>query len=119
LSGTFLFLSGAKTADLTRLPPSAKAEEPDGNSVLLGISRLLSTAATALTQVNRTAVQPGMKRDLDHLREQAERARRWAAAIPDPMMREQLEIVARDYDAMIENMEHGPCMTELRDGSDN
>ena len=60
-----------------------------------------------------------MRRDLDHLREQAERAWRWAAAIPDPTVRQRLEVVARDYEEMIRNAERRPRSDTLRNGSDD
>ena len=41
-----------------------------------------------------------MAYDPDHLREQAERARRWAEWTPDPIDRERIEAVARDYERM-------------------
>ena len=35
---------------------------------------------------------------LDHLRQQANRAKRWAESIPDPRDRGRIEAVARDYE---------------------
>lgn len=46
-----------------------------------------------------------MEHDLDHLRKETARAWRWAAAIPDPIVRERLEDVARDYEARIRDAE--------------
>ena len=43
----------------------------------------------------------------ERYREQAERARRWAASIPDPTVRRELETVAKDYEQMAENAD---CM---------
>jgi hypothetical protein len=43
-----------------------------------------------------------------HYREQAAQARRLAAATPDPELRERLEAVAREYDAIADRAErHG------------
>ena len=39
-------------------------------------------------------------RSVEGYREQAERARKWAASIPDPTVRRELEMVARDYEQM-------------------
>ena len=39
-----------------------------------------------------------MQRDFDHFRQQAERARFWAAWTPDPYDRQRIEAVARDYE---------------------
>ena len=46
-----------------------------------------------------------MARDLDHIRQQVERARRWAGWMPDPRDRERLEEVARDYEKMVQTAE--------------
>jgi hypothetical protein len=37
---------------------------------------------------------------IERYREQAERARKWAASIPDPTVRRELEMVARDYEGL-------------------
>jgi len=42
-----------------------------------------------------------MQCNVDHLREQAERAWRWAAWTPDPQDRQRIEAVARDYELMV------------------
>jgi hypothetical protein len=42
---------------------------------------------------------------IERYREQAERARKWAASIPDPTVRRELEIVARDYEQMAQTAE--------------
>ena len=47
-----------------------------------------------------------MEGDFNRLREQAERVWRWAKSIPDPLDRERLENVARDYEKMAQAMEH-------------
>jgi hypothetical protein len=44
-------------------------------------------------------------RAIERYREQAERARRWAASIPDPTVRRELETVARDYEHMAQTAE--------------
>ena len=44
-------------------------------------------------------------RAVERYREQAERARRWAASIPDPTVRRELEVVARDYEQMAQTAE--------------
>ena len=41
----------------------------------------------------------------ERYREQAGRARRWAASIPDPTVRRELEMVARDYEQMAQTAE--------------
>jgi len=46
-----------------------------------------------------------MRRDLNHLREQALRARWWAISVLDPRDRERLEIVAREYEEMARAVE--------------
>jgi hypothetical protein len=46
-----------------------------------------------------------MERDTNHLREQADRARWWAACIPDPYDRRRIEAVARDYEEMARRAE--------------
>jgi hypothetical protein len=43
----------------------------------------------------------------ERYREQAERARRWAASIPDPTVRRELETVAKDYERMAQSAD---CM---------
>ena len=43
----------------------------------------------------------------ERYREQAERARRWAASIPDPTVRRELETVAKDYEQMAQSAD---CM---------
>jgi hypothetical protein len=43
----------------------------------------------------------------ERYREQAERARRWAASIPDPTVRRELEMVATDYEQMAQSAD---CM---------
>ena len=42
---------------------------------------------------------------LDHLRQQADRAKRWAESIPDPWERERMKAVARDYAEMAHDAE--------------
>jgi hypothetical protein len=42
---------------------------------------------------------------IERYREQAERARKWAASIPDPTVRRELEMVARDYEQMAQTAE--------------
>ena len=54
-----------------------------------------------------------MNDDLDHLREQAERARRWATWMIDPSDRERFEVFARDYEQMAFAAEHA-CQTDPR-----
>ena len=44
-------------------------------------------------------------RSVEGYREQAERARKWAASIPDPTVRRELEMVARDYEQMAQTAE--------------
>jgi hypothetical protein len=44
-------------------------------------------------------------RAIECYREQAERARKWAASIPDPTVRRELEMVARDYEQMAQTAE--------------
>jgi TPP-dependent trihydroxycyclohexane-1,2-dione (THcHDO) dehydratase len=39
-----------------------------------------------------------MRDDLDHLREEAQRARWWAISVFDPSDRERIEAVAREYE---------------------
>ena len=46
-----------------------------------------------------------MERGRDHLQQQAERVRRWAISIPDPLDRQRLEAVARDYELMAQSAE--------------
>jgi hypothetical protein len=46
-----------------------------------------------------------MEDDRDHLQQQAERARRWAIATPDPWDRQRLEAVAREYEEMAQEAE--------------
>jgi hypothetical protein len=46
-----------------------------------------------------------MRRDLDHLREEATRARWWAVSVFDPRDRERLEAVAREYEQMARAVE--------------
>jgi hypothetical protein len=41
----------------------------------------------------------------ERYREQAGRALRWAASIPDPTVRQELEMVARDYERMAQTAE--------------
>ena len=41
-----------------------------------------------------------MERDINHLWEQADRARWWAACTPDPYDRQRIEAVAREYEEM-------------------
>jgi TPP-dependent trihydroxycyclohexane-1,2-dione (THcHDO) dehydratase len=48
-----------------------------------------------------------MRDDLDHLREQAQRARWWAVSTSDPIDRERIEAVARDYEEMARRAEGG------------
>jgi hypothetical protein len=42
---------------------------------------------------------------VERYREQAEQARKWAASIPDPTVRRELEIVARDCEQMAQTAE--------------
>ena len=49
-----------------------------------------------------------MERDRDDLLQQAERARRWAEWLPDPLDKEWLEEVARDYEKMAQAAERAP-----------
>jgi hypothetical protein len=60
--------------------------------------------AQSIDKVKHTVVRPlserAMEHDPDHLRRQAERARWWATWTPDPIDRERLETVARDYEEM-------------------
>jgi hypothetical protein len=42
---------------------------------------------------------------IERYREQAGRARKWAASIPDPIVRRELEMVARDYEQMAQTAE--------------
>lgn len=49
-----------------------------------------------------------MEDDRDHLQQQAERARRWAIATPDPSDRQRLEAVAREYEEMAQLAERTP-----------
>ena len=49
----------------------------------------------------------------ERYREHAERARKWAASIPDPTVRRELEMVASDYEQMAETAE--AVDAELRD----
>jgi hypothetical protein len=42
-----------------------------------------------------------MTRHLDHLREQALRARWWALSVPNPSDRERFETIAREYEQEI------------------
>ena len=44
-------------------------------------------------------------RAIERYREQAERARKWAASIPDPTVRRELEMVASDYEQMAQTAE--------------
>ena len=46
-----------------------------------------------------------MEDNRDHLQQQAERARRWASATPDPWDRQRLEAVAREYEEMAQEAE--------------
>jgi hypothetical protein len=46
-----------------------------------------------------------MERESEHLREQADRARWWARCVSDPIDRERMEAVARDYERMARNAE--------------
>ena len=46
-----------------------------------------------------------MRRDLDHLREEATRARWWAVSVFDPGDRERLENIAREYEQIVRTEE--------------
>jgi len=55
-----------------------------------------------------------MRHDPEHAKEQAERGRRWAISIPDPIDRQRIEAVVRDYEEMARAAERGeaaklPC----------
>lgn len=50
---------------------------------------------------------------IERYREQAGRARKWAASIPDPIVRRELEMVARDYEQMAQTA--GAVRAEPRD----
>jgi hypothetical protein len=52
-----------------------------------------------------------MRDDIEHLRQEAERARRWAMWTPDPIDRERIEAVARDYEDMARRAEQEPQTT--------
>lgn len=55
-----------------------------------------------------------MEDDLGHIRQQAERARRWAVATPDPRDRERIEAVAREYEKMAQQLEGEGVPRQLR-----
>jgi hypothetical protein len=46
-----------------------------------------------------------MRPDLDHLREEATRARWWAVSVFDPKDRERLEAIAREYEQIVRAVE--------------
>jgi hypothetical protein len=46
-----------------------------------------------------------MRDEIEHLRQEAERAWRWAMWTPDPIDRERIEAVARDYEDMARRAE--------------
>ena len=48
-----------------------------------------------------------MRDNPDHLRQEAHRAWWWAVSIPDPIDRERIEAVAREYENMAEAAESG------------
>jgi len=52
-----------------------------------------------------------MRDDLQHLRQEAVRARWWAISMPDPVDRARIEAVARDYEAMARRVE-GKLLTQ-------
>jgi hypothetical protein len=42
-----------------------------------------------------------MRDDFDHLRQEARRARWWAVSLSDPLDRERIEAVAREYEERV------------------
>jgi hypothetical protein len=64
-----------------------------------------STAGRNLAQVNARGVLEGMRQDPGKLREQAEHVRWWASSVSDPLDRERMRAVARDYEEMARSVE--------------
>jgi len=50
---------------------------------------------------------------IERYREQAGRARKWAASIPDPIVRRELEMVARDYEQMAQTAGAGRAVARI------
>ena len=57
-----------------------------------------------------------MENDLDHIRQEVERAKRWAVATPDPWDRERLEAAAREYESMARGSVGEDVPRQLRAG---
>lgn len=55
-----------------------------------------------------------MEADLDHIRQQVKRARRWAVATLDPRDRERIEAAAREYEKMAQRLEGEDVPRQLR-----
>lgn len=54
-----------------------------------------------------------MDDDAEHLHRQAERVRWWAVSTPDPLDRQRLENVARDYEQQAEAARRDAYVTQL------